>query len=129
ACRAAHARENISESDAYRRSASVTSPRSLSLELRKNQVAVAELVPEVSARERFAIAAFEQLLVGDGLQHLQVGRLGLVPARDEAVDDADPALRADDVVRPSLTGDKGAVSLRDRLERAHGGRPDRDHAS
>src|SRR3712207_2579814 len=61
--------------------------------LREDQVAVAELVPEVAGVERLGVAVLEQLGAGDGLEQLQVRGLGLVPARDQPVDGPQAALR------------------------------------
>ena len=49
---------------------------------------VAELVPVVAGVERGVIRALDQLAAGDGLEHQQVGGVGLVPAGDEPVDGA-----------------------------------------
>ena len=55
---------------------------------------VAELVPAVPGGERGAVGEFERPAAGDRLEHLQVAGLGLVPAGEQAVDDAHAALRA-----------------------------------
>ena len=49
----------------------------------QDQVAVAELVPQVAVLERCLVGALEQVVAGDRLEHLQMRRLGLVPAGDQ----------------------------------------------
>jgi cytochrome P450 len=68
---------------------------------RKDEVAVAELVPEVAAVERGGVRAGEQLGAGGRLEHPQVRRLGLVPAGDQPVDHPQASLRRDDQAGPA----------------------------
>src|SRR3954452_18381182 len=77
--------------------------------LGQDQVAVAELVPEVPARERLAVAGGQQGGPGDGLGHEEVRRLGLMPAGDEPVDRVHAALGRDDQAGPALARGHGAV--------------------
>ena len=53
---------------------------------------VAELVPEVAGLQRGGVGALDQPPAGDGVQHVEVRGLGLVPAGDQAVDRADAAV-------------------------------------
>ena len=55
---------------------------------------VAELVPAVAVAEGVLVAALEQGQAADGFEQCQVRRLGLVPARQDAVDDPDAAVWA-----------------------------------
>ena len=73
-------------------------------------MAVAELVPEVALAQRLGVAALEQLGAGGGLEQLQVRRLGLVPARDQAVDlgAASKLLTTDGKLRVRLIADHGS---------------------
>ena len=54
--------------------------------------------------------------------------LAIVPARQEPVDDAHAAPGLDDEVRPARAGAHAPVLAGDGLQRAHDGRPNRDHA-
>src|SRR5262249_43941376 len=49
----------------------------------KDQMAVAELVPEVAVLDRGAVGALEELVAASRPQHLEVGGLGLVPAGEQ----------------------------------------------
>ena len=69
--------------------------------LREQQVAVAELVPQVTARVRCGVGPFERRPAGDRLEHQQVRRLGLVPAGEQPVDRAHAALGRDDELGPA----------------------------
>src|SRR3954463_15239047 len=75
----------------------------------KDEMAVAELVPEVALGDRLAVAAVEEPGARGGLEQAQVRRLGLVPAREQGVDRAQPALGRDDEVGPSGAGAHPAV--------------------
>ena len=77
------------------RACSTTSPaQSCTSRSGQHEVAVAELVPQVPARQRRVVGAREQLRTRGRLEHLQVRRLGLVPAGDQAVDHATAHARA-----------------------------------
>src|SRR5206468_1162526 len=55
--------------------------------------------------------------------------LGLVPAGEQAVLGPQAALGRDDEARAALAGRDGPVGRGDGLQRAHGRRPDGDHAA
>ena len=67
-------------------------------------MAVAELVPQIAVAQRRAVAALQQRLPGEGGEHLQMRRVRLVPAGDEAVHDAHAALGVDDEASPAGVG-------------------------
>ena len=69
---------------------------------RQDQVQVAELVPEVAALVRCPVGASEELGPRRRLEQLEVRRLGLVPAREQAVDREQSALGRDDQARPAV---------------------------
>ena len=68
----------------------------------QQQVAVAELVPQVARREGLGIGVVEHRTPGNGFEHREVRCFGFVPAGDKTVDGAYAALRSDDRVRPSF---------------------------
>ena len=55
---------------------------------------VAELMPSIPCSERRPVRKLQRAPAGDGLEHLQVARLGLVPAGEQAVDDPHAAAPA-----------------------------------
>jgi len=72
-------------------------------------VDIPEFVPEIAPLARRPIGALEQRTTGNGLEHLEVRRLRLVPAAQEAVDDANAPLGRDDDAGPSLALANNAV--------------------
>ncbi len=65
---------------------------------------VAELVPQVAGLQRGSVGAIDERAATHRLEHVEVRRLGLVPAGEQAVDDAHAAGRGDDERRPALAG-------------------------
>src|SRR5215212_5730389 len=85
--------------------------------LRQHEQAVAELVPPVAVAQRLAVRAVQHGVARRLAQQLEVRGLGLVPAGDETVDRAQPALGPDHEPRPSRAVPDGPVRRRHRLER------------
>src|SRR5215211_5454006 len=89
---------------------------------------VAELVPEVSLSQGFAVRDPEVLATGERFEHRQVARAWLVQPGEHRVYGSDAALRRDDEPGPAFAGVRDPILARDRFERPHDSRPDRDDA-
>ena len=94
--------------------------------LADEQLHVAELVPAVARSGRGVRRAGEDAAAGDRLEQVEVRGARVVEAREDAVDGADRALRADDEVGPAGGGADGAVRAGGRLQGADDRRADRD---
>src|ERR1700674_3402311 len=95
----------------------------------KDQVAVAELMPAVPRRQGLSVGALEKRPARDGLEHGEMRSRRLVPARDQAVDDASAARRGHDRVGPTLAGMDPTTDVADRLEGADRRRADGDDSA
>src|SRR5438270_5711512 len=77
--------------------------------LRKYQVQVAELVPQVAGVEGDPVGGLQQAAAGDGLEQQQVGGARLVPAGEQPTHGPHTPLRSDEQVGPPLGRRHGAV--------------------
>src|SRR5436309_2252406 len=101
-------------------------PVALPSSLRKEQAAVAELVPEVTRFERRVVRFLDEVRPGDRFEEIEMRRVRAVPPGNETVDDARRTLRSENEIRPPIDRAHGAVGADRALERARRRRPDRD---
>src|SRR5487761_1116893 len=93
----------------------------------EQQVDVSELVPEVSLGQAGPVGRLEHVAAGDGLEHHEVRRLGLVPAGQQTVDQTYATFGRDDQIGPPVDRPRGTVGTDRRLEGAHHGGAHRHH--
>ena len=81
--------------------------------LREEQAGVAELVPAVAGGQRGGVGVPDQFGAGDGLQQQQVRGVGLVPPRDQPVDQPRCPAGAEDELQPvaGATRPRGSAAL------------------
>lgn len=94
-----------------------------------DQNGIAELVRSVAVRRHHPVRAPERGVVGEGAQHLVVTGARCVGARDDHIDDAQPARRIDALGRQAIAGPHVAVAESSVLERADDGGADRNHTA
>ena len=70
------------------------------------------------------IRASQSRVIGESAQQIVVARARLVSAGQDCIDDAQPRLRADALVRYAVAGNDGAESRRRMFECAHDGGSD-----
>ncbi len=87
---------------------------------------IAELVPEVSFAQRFAIGDAQVFDACQRLQHEEMAGLRFVQASQQPVDGMDAALRRNDEIRPAFARMDGSFRVGHRLQRTHNGCADRD---
>ena len=84
---------------------------------------------QVARLRGLGVGALQQVAARDRLEHREVGGVGVVEARQQAVDGAHRAVGLDHKVGPALAGAHAAVRAGGRLERAHHRGAHRDHAA
>jgi hypothetical protein len=87
------------------------------------------LVPQVVTRHGSRVGLGHELGAGHRFEQQQVGRIRLVPARDEAVDEAGRSVRPEHEIRPPGTGRHRPVGVGDGLDGPGHRGPDRHDAA